>query len=110
MEKDKKVTKRHVKTGDTVKVIAGNEKGKTGKITSIITETNRAIIEGLNMVKRHRKPSAQNPEGGIIEKEAPIHLSNLMVMDGKEATRTGRKENKDGKLQRFSKKTGNFIK
>ena len=104
--------KRHIRTGDTVLVIAGDSKGKTGKVISVNTETYRAIVEGANMVKRHTKPSAKNPNGGILEKEAPIHISNLMLVDpatGK-PTRIGRKLNTDGKLQRFSKTTGEFIK
>jgi large subunit ribosomal protein L24 len=107
-----KVAKRHVKTGDLVKVIAGDDRDKTGIITKIITDKNRAIVEGLNLVKKHMKPSATNPDGGIIEKEASIHISNLMLVEAgtNKATRTGRKLNDKGKLQRFSKNTGQFIK
>lgn len=106
-----KQQKFHVKTGDTVLVIAGNEKGKKGKILKMLTEKQRAIVEGLNIVKKHVKPSAQNPQGGIVEKEAGIHISNLMLIDPKtgEPTRTGRKLNEKGKLQRYSKKTKEFI-
>lgn len=76
--------KFHVKKGDTVMVIAGDSKGKQGTILRVITKEGRALVEGLNMVKRHMKPTAQNPQGSIIEKEAPIHISNLMkVVDGK---------------------------
>ncbi|MEL6534612.1 MAG: 50S ribosomal protein L24 [Bacteroidota bacterium] len=103
--------KFHIKTGDTVKIIAGNSKGKTGKVLSVLTDKDRAIVEGQNLVTKHRKPSAENPEGGIDKIEAPIHISNLMVVDpaSGDATRTGRKLNDDGKLQRYSKKTGDFI-
>lgn len=93
-------------------VLSGNDKGKKGKILDIYPSKNRAIVEGINMVTKHLKPSATNPNGGIEKHEAAIHLSNLMVIDPSngEATRIGRKLNKDGKLQRFSKKTGAFIK
>ncbi len=103
--------KFHVRKGDTVKVLAGNDKGKTGKVLEIDKEKYRAIVEGANMVTKHQKPSATNPEGGIKETEAGIHLSNLMVVDPSsgEATRVGRKENAEGNLQRYSKKTGQFI-
>ncbi len=103
--------KFHVRKGDMVKVIAGDEKGKTGRVKSVQREKMRAIIEGLNMVSRHVKPTAQNPNGGIEQKEAPIHISNLMLINPAtgDATRTGRKLNDQGKLQRFSKKTGDFI-
>jgi len=106
-----KQQKFHVKTGDTVLVISGNEKGKKGKILKMLTDKQRAIVEGLNIVKKHIKPSAQNPQGGIVEKEAGIHISNLMLIDPKtgEPTRTGRKLNEKGKLQRYSKKTKEFI-
>jgi large subunit ribosomal protein L24 len=106
-----KQQKFHVKTGDTVLVISGNEKGKKGKILKMLTDKQRAIVEGLNIVKKHIKPSAQNPQGGIIKKEAGIHISNLMLIDPKtgEPTRTGRKLNEKGKLQRYSKKTKEFI-
>lgn len=90
-----------------VLVIAGDEKGNTGKVLSIDMEKRRAIVEGLNKAKRHRKPSAQSPEGGIFEIEAPIHLSNLMVIDPTTGlpARTGRKLNENGKLERYFKKT-----
>jgi large subunit ribosomal protein L24 len=106
-----KQPKLHVRSGDTVKVIAGDDKGKTGKILSVDLEKRRAIVEGLNLVTKHVKPSASNPQGGIQKKEAPIHISNLMLVDPKtgEATRTGRKLNEKGKLVRYSKKTGEVI-
>ncbi|MBU3662499.1 MAG: 50S ribosomal protein L24 [Bacteroidetes bacterium] len=102
--------KRHIKKGDNVQVIAGDDKGKKGRVVEVITDTNRAIVEGVNVVKRHTKPNAQNQNGGIISKEAPVHISNLMVVDksGK-ATKVGRKLNDKGKLARVSKKSGDFI-
>lgn len=103
--------KFHIKKGDTVKVIAGNGKGKTGKVLKIYTDKSRATVEGVNIVSKHVKPDANNPNGGIEKQEASIHVSNLMVVDPAkgEATRVGRKENTEGKLQRYSKKTGEFI-
>lgn len=106
-----KQPKLHVRSGDTVKVIAGDDKGKSGKILSVDLEKRRAIVEGLNLVTKHVKPSASSPQGGIQKKEAPIHISNLMLVDPKtgEATRIGRKKNENGKLVRYSKKTGEVI-
>jgi large subunit ribosomal protein L24 len=106
-----KQPKLHIKTNDTVKVLSGDDKGKTGKVLSVDTQKRRAIVEGLNMVTKHVKPSASNPQGGIEKKEASIHLSNLMLVDPKtgEATRTGRKIGENGKLVRYSKKTGEVI-
>ena len=103
-------TKLHIKKGDTVKVIAGDDKGKTGKVLRVIPSENRAVVEGLNIVTKHRKPSAQNTSGKIDKIEAPIHLSNLMVVVGGQPTRVGRKINDAGKLQRVARKTGDFIK
>jgi large subunit ribosomal protein L24 len=107
----KKNKKNHVKSGDIVLVITGNSKGKSGKILSIVTDKNAAIVEGLNIVKRHMKPSASSPNGGIIEKEAPIHLSNLKLVDPKTGlpTKVGRKLDANGDLKRYSKKTQQFI-
>jgi large subunit ribosomal protein L24 len=103
--------KLHVKKGDTVKVIAGDDKGKTGTVTSVLTDKQKVVIEGLNLVSKHQKPSAKNPNGGIVKQEAPIHASNVMLVEPatNEATRSGKKLNNDGKLQRYSKKTGNLI-
>ena len=103
--------KLHIRKGDTVQVISGNSKGKTGKVLEILLEKDRAIVEGVNMITKHVKPSATNPEGGINKTEAPIHVSNLMVVNpaNGEPTRIGRKVNDEGKLQRYSKKTGEFI-
>ena len=98
--------KLKIKTGDTVKVIAGDHKGSEGKILRVLREKNKAIVEGLNMVSKHEKPSAKNPQGGIVKKEAPIHISNLALIDpkSKEATRAGYEE-RDGKKVRISKKS-----
>ncbi|MBV6645764.1 MAG: 50S ribosomal protein L24 [Cyclobacteriaceae bacterium] len=103
--------KIHIKKGDTVKVIAGNDNGKTGKVLEIFPEKYRAIVEGVQMVTKHVKPSANNPEGGIQNTEAAVHISNLMVVDPSsgETTRIGRKKNDSEKLQRYSKKSGQFI-
>lgn len=93
-------------------MISGNSRGKTGKVLEVEPAKYRAIVEGLNMVTKHVKPTASNPQGGIEKTEASIHLSNLMVVDPAtgEATRIGRKKDEKGKLQRYSKKTGEFIK
>jgi len=93
-------------------VISGNSKGKTGKVLSVIVDKSRAIVEGVNIVTKHVKPTAQKPNGGLEKREAAIHISNLMLVDPAtgEATRTGRKLDDNGKLQRYSKKTGQIIK
>jgi large subunit ribosomal protein L24 len=101
--------KLHIKVGDTVKVISGESKGQEGKIASIDREKMRATVSGVNMIKKHNKPSASNPQGGIEEKEGTLHISNLMVVAGGIATRIGRKDEK-GKLVRYSKKSGEVIK
>jgi large subunit ribosomal protein L24 len=105
-------TKLHIKKGDTVVVIAGNYRTKEGKVLEVIRATGKAIVEGVNMVKKHTKPNATHPQGGIVEKEAPIHISNLMNKDPKtgKPTRIGRKLNDKGKLVRYSKKSGEEIK
>lgn len=104
------MSKLHIKKGDTVKVLSGADNGKTGKITSVDREKGRAFVEGINMVSKHTKPSAANPQGGIVKREASVHISNLMVVDSKgQASRIGRKLNKDGKLVRYSKKSGEVL-
>ncbi len=112
MERKKnKQQKLHIRKGDTVKVLSGNAKGKEAKVLEVIPKKNRAIVEGVNVVTKHIKPSASSPEGGIEKTEASIHISNLMVVDpanGK-TTRIGRKL-VEGKLVRYSKKTGEVIK
>ena len=106
------VNKLHVRKGDTVKVLSGNSKGKTGQVLEVIPSKYRAIVEGVNIVSKHIKPSASNPNGGIEKTEASIHLSNLMVVDptSGDASRIGRKEDENGKLVRYSKKSGEVIK
>lgn len=103
--------KLHIKKGDTVKVLSGNSKGKTGLVQEVITSKQRVVVEGVNMVTKHVKPSATKPEGGIEKTEAAVHISNLMLIDpaSGEPTRTGRKLDDKGKLQRYSKKTGEII-
>ncbi len=103
------MTKFKVKTGDTVRVNTGDHKGQEGKIQKILKDKNKAIVEGVNMVSKHEKPSASNPQGGIVKKEAPIHLSNLSLLDKKgDSTRVGYRT-EDGKKVRFSKKSNEVI-
>jgi len=102
------MTKLKIKTGDTVKVIAGDHKGEEGKIVKVFIAKNRAIVEGVNMISKHTKPSAENPQGGIIKKEAPIHISNLMLVENGEATKVGYRMEGDKKV-RFSKKSKEVI-
>ena len=101
--------KLKIKTGDTVRVIAGDHKGSEGKILKLFSDKDKAIVEGVNVVKRHTKPNAQNPQGGILEKEAPIHISNLSLLtnDG-ETTRVGYQMTGDTK-ERISRKTKEVI-
>jgi large subunit ribosomal protein L24 len=108
----KSKVKFHIRKGDTAMVIAGNDKGKKGKVLEILKDKNRVVIEGVNMITKHVKPSADNPEGGIQKTEAGIHISNVKLVDPStgEPTKVGRKLNDEGKLQRFSKKTGEVIK
>lgn len=102
--------KIRIKSGDTVRVIAGDHKGSEGKVVRVLRDANKAIVEGVNTVSKHEKPSARNPQGGIVEKEAPIHLSNLSLIDPKsgEVTRVGY-EVRDGKKVRVSKKSNEVI-
>jgi large subunit ribosomal protein L24 len=105
-------SKLHIKKGDLVFVNSGESKGQQGRVLSVLVKESRAIVEGVNMVSKHTKPNAKHPQGGIIKKEAPVHISNLMLIDptsGK-PTRIGRKMNSEGKLVRFSKKSGEEIK
>lgn len=105
------MSKLHIKKGDTVYVNTGENKGATGKVLKVLVEKQRAIVEGINMVSKSQKPSAKNPQGGIVKQEAPIHISNLNVVDPKsgKATRIGRKLNADGKRVRYAKKSGEEI-
>jgi large subunit ribosomal protein L24 len=104
--------KLNIRKGDTVKVIAGDDKGKSGKVLEVLLAKRRVVVEGINIITKHEKPSAGKPEGGIKKTEASVHISNVQLVDpasGK-TTRVGRKLNEKGKLQRFSKKTGELIK
>jgi len=98
-----------IKKGDTVKVLAGNYKGQQGNVLSVVVEGNKAVVEGVNLVNRHTKPSASSPQGGIVKKEAPIHISNLVLLQNGVATKVGRKVEGD-KIVRYSKKSGEVIK
>lgn len=104
--------KLHIKKGDTVIVNTGEYKGQKGRVLEVIRDKERAIVEGINMVSKHTKPNAQNPNGGIIKKEAPIHISNLNLVDPSsgDPTRIGRKLGNNNKLVRYSKKSGEEIK
>lgn len=104
--------KLHIKKGDQVQVLAGNERGQSGRVISVDRDKDRAMVEGLNMVTRHVKPDASNPQGGIVKKEAGIHLSNLALVEptSKSPSRIGRKEDADGKLVRYYKKSGEVVK
>ncbi|MDR3061090.1 MAG: 50S ribosomal protein L24 [Dysgonamonadaceae bacterium] len=106
------MSKLHVKKGDIVFVNAGEDKGKTGRVLEVYVDKQRALVEGVNMVSKSTKPNAKAPQGGIVKKEAPVHISNLNVLDPKSGkpTRIGRKLNAKGKLVRFSKKSGEEIK
>lgn len=103
--------KFHVRSGDTVKVIAGNSKGSEGRVLKILTGKDRVIVEGVNMQTKHIKPTAQNPQGELRQQEGSVHISNVMLVDPAtgEATKTGRRLNADGKLQRYSKATDKLI-
>jgi large subunit ribosomal protein L24 len=105
------MAKFHIKKDDTVLVVAGESKGQQGKVLEVNSKTSRVLVEGVNSVKKHTKPNAAYPNGGIIEKEAPIHISNLALVEPKTGvhTRIGRKL-VDGKIQRYSKKSGEVIK
>lgn len=103
------MTKFKIKSGDKVRVTAGDHKGEEGKVQMILTDKNKAIVEGVNMISKHEKPSASNPQGGIVQKEAPVHISNLSLIDKKgNTTRVGYRT-EDGKKVRFSKKTNEAI-
>lgn len=106
------MSKLHIKKNDTVVVLAGQDKGKTGKVLKVLVDENRALVEGVNMVSKSTKPSAKNPQGGIVKQEAPIHISNLSLVDPKSGkpTRIGIKVAEDGKKVRIAKKSGEEIK
>jgi large subunit ribosomal protein L24 len=100
--------KLKIKTGDKVRVIAGDHKGEEGKIIKVIIESNKAIVEGVNMISKHTKPSASSPQGGIVKKEAALHISNLMLVEDGKTTRVGYRTENDKKV-RFSKKSDKAI-
>ena len=105
------MSKIHIRKGDTVIVLAGRDKGKTGKVQKVLVEDNRAIVEGINMVSKSQKPSAQNPQGGIVKQEAPIHISNLSLIDPKSGKATRVSIKHEGKnVIRIAKKSGEEIK
>ena len=113
MERAKnKQPKLKIRKGDTVKVNAGNDKGKSGEVLEVLLEKRRVLVKDINVVTKHEKPSAGKPEGGLKKTEAPIHISNVMLLDGASGkpTRVGRKLDDKGKLKRYSKKTGEIIK
>ena len=106
------MSKLHIRKGDEVIVLAGDDKGRKGKVLKVLVTKQRALVEGVNMVSKSMKPSAKNPQGGIVKQEAPIHVSNLSLIDPKsgKATRIGMKKTNDGKKVRVAKKSGEVIK
>ena len=98
-----------IRLGDTVKVISGSYRGKEGRVLKVINSKERLVVEGINMLKRHMRPSQENPQGGIIEKEGSIHISNVQIVSGGKSTRVGYKILEGGKKVRFSKTTGKNI-
>ncbi len=105
------MAKLHIKKDDTVIVLAGQDKGKTGKVLRVLVKENRAVVEGINMVSKSTKPSAKNPQGGIIKQEAPIHISNLSLIDPKSGKATRVRIEHEGKnVKRIAKKSGEEIK
>ncbi len=106
------MSKLHIRKGDEVIVLAGDDKGRKGKVLKVLVAKQRALVEGVNMVSKSMKPSAKNPQGGIVKQEAPIHVSNLSLIDPKsgKATRVGMKKTDDGKKVRVAKKSGEVIK
>lgn len=106
------MSKLHIKKGDTVYVLAGEDRGKTGRVLKVLVTKQRAIVEGVNIVTKATKPSAKHPQGGLVKMEAPIHISNLSLLDPKtgKPTRIGRRRNDEGKLVRYAKRSGEEIK
>ena len=106
------MSKLNIKKGDTVYVLAGEDRGKTGRVLTVQVSKCRAIVEGINMVSKSTKPNAKHPQGGIIKIEAPVHISNLALLDPKtgKPCRVGRRKNEEGKAVRYSKKSGEEIK
>jgi large subunit ribosomal protein L24 len=111
-KKNNKQPKLKIRKGDLVQIVAGDSKGKQGRVLEVLLSENRAIVEGANLVSKHTKPNAANPNGGIVKKEAPIHVSNLMVVDAKtgKPSRVGIQKNTAGKNIRIAKKSGEEIK
>jgi large subunit ribosomal protein L24 len=101
--------KIHIKKGDTVKVLSGDDKGKVAEVIKVIPSEYKALVKGLNLVTKHVKPTQQKPSGEIVKKEAPIQISNLMLVVNGTPTKVGRKLDEKGKLQRYAVKTGEFI-
>ena len=101
-----------IKKGDTVYVLSGEDRGKQGRVLSVLVEKQRAIVEGINVVSKSTKPNAKHPQGGIVKMEAPVHISNLSLLDPKSGkpTRVGRRKNDKGVTVRYSKKSGEEIK
>lgn len=113
IKKSKEMNRKfHIKKGDLVQVNAGEDKGKQGKVLEVFPDKERAIVEGINMISKHTKPNAKYPQGGIIKQEAPIHISNLNVIDPStnKPTRIGRKKDEKGNLVRYAKKSGEILK
>jgi len=106
------MSKLKIKKDDTVYVLAGEDRGKTGRVLQVLPAKQRAIVEGINIVTKATKPSAKHPQGGLVKMEAPVHISNLSLLDPKSGkpTRVGRRRNDDGKLVRYAKKSGEEIK
>ena len=106
------MSKLHIKKGDTVYVLSGEDRGKTGRVLKVEVSKDRAIVEGINIVTKATKPSAKHPQGGLVKMEAPVHISNLSLLDPKtgKPTRVGRRLNDEGKLVRYAKKSGEEVK
>ena len=106
------MSKLHIKKGDTVYVLSGEDRGKTGRVLKVEVSKDRAIVEGINIVTKATKPSAKHPQGGLVKMEAPVHISNLSLLDPKtgKPTRVGRRLNDEGKFVRYAKKSGEEIK
>ena len=98
-----------IRKGDTVQIISGNETGKSGRVIKVFPIKDKIIVEGLNMVKKHARPTNENPQGGIMEKEAAIHISNVMYIAGQKPTRIGYKTLEDGRKVKYAKTTGEVI-
>ena len=98
-----------IKKGDSVQIITGNDAGKTGRVIKVFLDKDRVVVEGVNMVKKHARPTQDNPQGGIIEKEATIHISNVMLVAGGKPTRVGYKILEDGRKVKYAKTTGEII-